>query len=69
MILEFVGGLGMNARFSKVSWDFFNTVIIRNGVLSTVDLLLSSHQDTSVLAPATPSWVGEGGLSVAVVEK
>lgn len=46
ILLEFVGGLGMNDKSSKVSWDFFNARITGDGVLSIVDLLLSFHQDT-----------------------
>lgn len=47
-LLQFVGGLGMNARLSKVSWDFFNIAIIGDTVLSIVDLLLSSRRDTFI---------------------
>lgn len=48
VLLKFVGGLGVNARLPKVSWDFFDVAIIGDGVLPVVDLLLSSHQDTLI---------------------
>lgn len=50
ILLQFIGGLGMNARLSKVSWDFFNIAIIGDAVLSIVDLLLSPHQYIFILS-------------------
>lgn len=48
VLLKFIGGLGMDARLSKVSRNFFNIAVIGNGVLPIVDLLLSSHEDTFI---------------------
>lgn len=48
ILLDFVEGLGMNLKFLKVPWDFFNIAIIGNGVPSIVVLLLSSHQATFI---------------------
>lgn len=48
ILLEFVGGLGMDARLSEVSGDFFNIAVVGDGVLPVVDLLLPSHQDALV---------------------
>lgn len=38
ILLNFAGGLGMNARLLKVPWNLFNISIISNGALSIVDL-------------------------------
>lgn len=44
ILLELVGGLGMDARLAKVSWDFFNIAVIGDGILSVVDLFLPPHE-------------------------
>lgn len=48
VLLEFVGGFGMNAGLSKVPGDFFDVAVIGDGVLPIVDLLLPPHQDTFI---------------------
>ena len=40
---EFIGGLGTNARLSKVPGDFFNIAVTGEAVLPVGDLHLAPH--------------------------